>query len=290
MGLGIKKAIGRFNEAILAKKSRESLREMHTQKRINTLLTDNSSFATVEAYKAIRTNIIFTLGADNKNCKKVIVTSAIPGEGKTTTCINLAIAFAQTGSRVIVVDADLRKPRIYRHLSLERDKGLSDVLGGMLKLDDVIKKCEDYGIDCITSGPTPPNPVELMSSENMQATIEELSKRYDYIFFDTAPVTVVTDASAMANYVDGVVVVARQNYTIHEALQRAIANLKFADVKILGYILNDVSTANQRYSKHNKYGYGYGYDYGYSSYSYGDYGENKENSHKSSSTKTKKKK
>lgn len=276
MGLGIKKIIGRFNEAVMAKKSRESVREAHTRKRINTLLSNNSSFATTEAYKAIRTNIIFTLGTEHSGCKKIIITSAIPGEGKTTTCLNLAIAFAQTGSCVLVIDGDLRKPRIYRHLGLEKDNGLSDLLCGMLDLKDAIKKCEKHGIDCITSGQIPPNPVELMASSKMGETMEKLSEMYDYIFIDTAPVTVVTDATAIVNYVDGVVVVARQNYTIHESLQRAIANLKFADVKILGYILNDVTAGSQRYGAYRRYGYGrYGYGYGYGySYDYGyDYGD-----------------
>ena len=283
MGIGIRKAIGKINESLMAKKSRESVREAHTKKRINTLLSTKSSFSTIEAYKAIRTNIIFTLGSEHDSCKKIIITSAIPGEGKTTTCLNLAIAFAQTGAKVIVLDADLRKPRIYRHLSLEKNNGLSDYLGGMItELDKVIKTCNEHGIDCITSGQTPPNPVELMSSKRMELLLDELSKKYDYVFIDTAPVTVVTDATAIANYVDGVVVVARQNYTIHESLQRAIVNLKFANVKILGYILNDVSAGAQRYGGYKRYGgkygyghghgYGYGYGYGYGN-EYGDHSQ-----------------
>lgn len=282
--MGIKKIVGKINETVMMKKSRESIREAHTQKRINTLLNIKSNFSTIEAYKAIRTNVIFTLGTDKPGCKKIIVTSAIPGEGKTTTCLNLAIAFAQTGSRVIVIDADLRKPRIYRHLSLEKNDGLSDYLGGMSELGDIIKPSTEYGIDCITSGRTPPNPVELMSSERMKTLLDELSKKYDYIFMDTPPVTLVTDATSVAPYCDGVIVIARQNYTIHESMQRAIANLKFADVKILGFILNDVNLNSKRYANYQKYGkkgYGYGhgrgYGYGYGGYGhgygYGEYGE-----------------
>lgn len=288
MGIGIKKAIGKFNEAIMLRKSKETVREAHTRKRVNTLLNNESNFATIEAYKAIRTNVVFTLGIGNRGCKKIIITSAMPGEGKTTTCLNLAIAFAQTGAKVVVIDADLRKPRIYRHLGIEKENGLSDVLCGMIDLKIAIKKCEKHGIDCITSGQIPPNPVELMASENMEKIIEELSKTYDYVFIDTPPVTVVTDATAMANYVDGVIVVVRQNYTIHESLQRAIANLRFADAKVLGYILNDVSANGQHYSKHYGAGYGYGYSYGYD-YGYG-YGEYRDNVKSAENTKSKKNK
>ena len=281
MGIGIRKVIGKFNEAVMARKSRESIRDAHTKKRISTLLNNQSDFATIEAYKAIRTNINFTLGVDSNECKKLIITSAIPGEGKTTTCINLAIAFAETGTRVIVIDGDLRKPRIYRHLSLERENGLSDYLCGMIDLDKAIKHCKDEGIDCVTSGQIPPNPVELMTSPKFDEFLGELSKRYDYIFIDTAPVTVVTDASVIASHVDGVVVVARQNYTIHESLQRAVTNLKFANVRILGYILNDVSNEGQRYGSYKRYGGRYGYGGGYG-YGYG-YGYGNDNSSSSSS-------
>lgn len=274
MEIGIKKLVGKLNEALLKRKTRESVREAHTRKRINTLLDKTSNFETVEAYKAIRTNVIFTLGSEHSGCRKIIITSAIPGEGKTTTCLNLALAFAQTGARVLVIDADLRKPRIYRHLELEKNNGLSDLLCGMIELKDAIKHCPNHDIDCITSGQIPPNPVELMASKRMGTLMEELSDKYDYVFIDTAPVTVVTDATAVANFVDGVIVVARQNYTIHESLQRAVSNLKFADVKILGYILNDINSNAQRYNSYKRYGgykrYGYGHGYGYG---YGEYAD-----------------
>lgn len=233
--------------------------------RANTLLTDCTDFVTKEAYKAARTNIRFSLSG-SKGGKKIIVTSASPGEGKTTTCLNIAIAFAQTDAKVLVIDADLRKPRIYRHLSIERENGLSDLLCGLIETKDAIKHCERHNLDCITSGQIPPNPAELLSSQEMEALFEELSAQYDYIFVDTPPVTVVTEAAAMAKCANGVIVVVRQNSTIHESIERALTNLKMADAKILGYILNGVDYSAYGYKTYNhKYKqYGYRYGYGYS--------------------------
>ena len=252
----------------------KSRKEESIQQRSSTLLDSNTPFTIVESYKAARTNIIFALGSP-KGCKKIIVTSANPGEGKTTTTLNLAIAFAQMDARVLVIDGDLRKPRIYRHLQLERKGGLSDILCGMIEIEDAIHHCEAQKIDCITSGQIPPNPAELLSSEAMGALLDKLSENYDYIFIDTPPVTVVTEAAVMARFVDGVIIVARQNYTIHESLMKARENLLFAEAKILGYILNDVSTGRYGYGRYyyrgySSYNYEYGYSYGDTSYSYGN--------------------
>ena len=282
----LKNYIGKFNEI------KASFRNSETQQaaieRAETLLSKESGFIINEAYKALRTNIIFTLSNIGDRCKKVIITSASPGEGKTTTCLNLSIAFAQTGSKVLLIGADLRKPRIYRHLGIERQNGLSDVLCGLIEVEDSIKKCEKYGIDCITAGQIPPNPIELLASPKMGEILDALSSKYDYIFIDTPPVTIVSDATAMSKYTDGVIVVVRQNYTIHETLEKARTTLDFAEAKILGYILNDVTNVTSRYGTYKKFGYaysgrsiknilgnygyggyGYGYGYGYGGYGYG---------------------
>lgn len=287
--------IGGVNEK---KAELRSTREaISTEHRSHTLLNDNTSFMVTEAYKAIRTNIIFTLSGVKHSCKKIILTSASPGEGKTTTCINLAIAFSQIGARVLVIGADLRKPRLYRHLQIERKNGLSDLLGGLIGIEDAIKHCEKYGIDCITAGQIPPNPVELLSSNRMGEVMEQLSEVYDYIFIDTPPIMLVTDATAMSKYVDGVIVVVRQNYTIHETLERTRSSLCFAEAKILGYILNDVDNLKNRYTSYKKYGYskrggygyggksyGYGYGYGYGYSNSISYGQKPEMQQQSTST------
>ena len=274
--MNILKAIRDFN----IKKANSRVSEDSAQVRSNTLLTDCTDFVTKEAYKAARTNIRFSLSS-GKGCKKIIVTSASPGEGKTTTCLNLAIAFAQTEAKVLVIDADLRKPRLYRHLSVERENGLSDLLCGLIDIKDAIKHCERHNLDCITSGQIPPNPAELLSSKEMEILFEELGAMYDYIFVDTPPVTVVTEAAAMAKSANGVILVIRQNSTIHESIERARANLKMTNAKILGYVLNGVSESTYGYktynSKYRKYG---GYDTSRKSgaYTYGD--KQKSRSHK----------
>lgn len=265
--MSIRKAIGEFNI-----KKANKVRENATTRRANTLLTDSKDFMVNEAYKTARTNIIFSLNAV-KGCKKIIITSASPAEGKTTTCLNMAIAFAQTSARVLVIDADLRKPRIYRHLGIERENGLSDLLCGMCDVDTAIKHCEAHKIDCITSGQIPPNPAELLSSAEMGALLDSVSDRYDYIFIDTPPVTVVTEAAAMAKYASGVILVVRQNNTIHESIKRARNSLLLTDAKILGFILNDIDYSAYGYGRYNKYNYRtarkYGYGYGGNSYGYG---------------------
>lgn len=269
MDINIKELIGKVNVAKAKAKAKTAVREQAQTKAV-TLLNKNSGFAITEAYKAVRTNIIFTLSNIEHKCKRIIITSASPGEGKTTTCLNLAIAFAQTGSKVLLIGADLRKPRVYRHLGIERNNGISDVLCGLVDCEQAIKHCTDYGIDCITAGQLPPNPVELLASPKMGEILDQLSEKYDYIFIDTPPVTLVADATAMSKYVDGVIVVVRQNYTIHESLERARSSLDFAEAKILGYILNDVDNLTNRYGNYKRYGYSYGRKT--NGYSYGGYG------------------
>lgn len=251
------------------KKANRRANSDSAQVRSTTLLTDCSNFMVKEAYKAARTNIRFSLSS-SKGCKKIVITSASPGEGKTTTCLNLAIAFAQTDAKVLVIDADLRKPRLYRHLSIERENGLSDLLCGLIETKDAIKHCERHNLDCITSGQIPPNPAELLSSKEFELILEELGASYDYIFIDTPPVTVVTDAAAMAKATNGVILVVRQNNTIHETIERALSNLKMTNAKFLGFILNGAGEGTYGYNaygaKYKKYG-NYG-DSTYETYSY----------------------
>lgn len=278
--MNILKMIGDFNV-----KKANNRREESASRRAKTLLNENTDFYVREAYNAARTNIIYSLGGE-RGCKKVLVTSASPSEGKTTTCLNIAITFAQTEAKVLIIDADLRKPRIHRHLSIERENGLSDYLCGLISLDQTIKHCEKQNLDCITSGQIPPRPAELLSSTEMEKLLDELSDKYDYIFIDTPPVTVVTEAAAMAKYVSGVILVVRQNNTIHESIKRAKSNLELANAHFMGYILNDVDAQSYSNGPYNKYGYrshsrygyaskyvysyGYGYGYGYGDrYGYG---------------------
>lgn len=248
-------------------------RKRSVEENQRSIIGDNTPFVIRESYKTARTNIIFSVsGMLKEGCKTIVMTSANPGEGKTTTTLNLALTFAQTGARVLAIDCDLRKPRMHRYIGIKKNIGISSILSKQVTIDEAIHKNVRLGLDVIASGEIPPNPAELLASESMKALIEELSKRYDYIFFDTPPVTVVTDASALSTYVDGVIVVVRQNYTDHESLAMGVDLLNIAKAKILGFFINDVQSqrgGGYRYRYGYKYSYRYGYKYDYH-YTYGD--------------------
>ena len=243
------------------------------QNSINRIINESTPFDVIEAYKATRTNIMFSLNSE-KGCKKIIISSATSGEGKSTTCINIAKTFAETGAKVLLMDADLRAPRVHKYLKIPNEKGLSNVLAGFDALEDCIIRNPDFNFDCLTSGALPPNPVELISSKAMQELFEEFDKRYDYIFIDTPPVTIVTEAVLLSKYATGVIIVTRQKYTMFKLVDRAINSLKFADARIIGFILND---ADDRYI-YGSYKSGRTRRLSRSRYRYGRYGYYAENS------------
>jgi len=236
------------------------------------ILNEETHYSISEAYKTARTNLMFTL-ASVKGCKKIIVTSSQGGEGKSTTTSNLAIAFAQAGARVLVLEADLRRPKLHRYLSLNNENGMSEYLGGFKKLEEVLQHSKRYNLDCITGGNVPPNPSELLISSKFSELLDILSDDYDYIFVDSPPINVVTDPVSIAKQMNGAVLVARQNYTTNDVLRQAIAALEFGEIKILGYVLNaskDVPGVSRKsyktkygYRKYAKYGYKGYYKYGY---------------------------
>ncbi len=242
----------------------------------NRVLTEETDFNTIETYKSIRTSIMFSIPKSDKG-KVIVVTSSSPNEGKTTTSINLAIAFAQMGAKVILIDADLRKARVHKYMDLERTDGLSNVLCGFTDLDKAIKHDIRENLDCLTAGAIPPNPAELLETEEFGILLNTLRETYDYIFVDTPPVTVVTDAIIATKHSTGAIVIVRENFTNYDFLDETMQSLKIANAKILGVIMVDCSERTGRYGyyKRGKYGYKhkyshrYGYKYGYN-YRYGD--------------------
>ncbi|MBE7054073.1 MAG: CpsD/CapB family tyrosine-protein kinase [Ruminococcaceae bacterium] len=233
----------------------------HARDYSNVIITDKSDFSLLEAYKTTRTNLTYSLMNSEDKCKKIIFTSSIPSEGKTVSCINTAIAFGMAGSKVLVIDADLRKPKLHVCLNLSNETGLTNYIVGMEKTSDVIQTTE-YGIDCITAGHIPPNPSELLASPKMNELFIETSEKYDYIFIDMPPATIVTDPVSLSKYVTGVVLVVRQNYTNKDYLDKAVSNLKFANANILGILLNDVETSDRYYLSRYRYKrYSYKYRY-----------------------------
>ncbi len=249
-------------------------REKRDRDEVNRVLTDQTDFSTIETYKSIRTNIMFSMPKTEKG-KLVLVTSAAPNEGKTTTTINLAITFAEMGAKVLLIDCDLRKARIHKYLGLERLDGVSNVLCGFVELEKAIKYGVRENLDCLTAGAIPPNPAELMETEAFGAMLKTLTEQYDYVFMDTPPMTVVTDAAIAMKYCTGVVVVVWENKTTYDALDDTIEGIQKADARILGVVMVDCDERARRYSyyKRGKYGYKYASRYGYKykySYHYGD--------------------
>ncbi len=227
---------------------------------------EDVSFRAIEAYKIARTNIMFTL-AGKKGCKIIVVTSSVAGEGKTTSSINLAVTFAQMNAKVLLIDADLRRPKVNQYMEERNEEGLADLLAGFVDISDVIRYSEKQGIDYISAGHIPPNPAELLATPRMEQALSELSEVYDYIFLDSPPVTLVADALVMAKYANGVLVVLKQNETPIEMMKKTISSLEFAEAKILGFLMNESEEKQYSYS----YSYRKKYSYDYSSYANHEY-------------------
>lgn len=202
------------------------------------ILNRNSSFAAQEAYKSLRTSVRFAL-RDN-GCKRICMTSAMASEGKSITMLNLAISVAMDGQKVLLIDADLRRPSQARMLMEKATPGLSNVLAGMVSPEEAIRPELYPNLDVLLSGDVPPNPSELLGSDRMRDLIEEMSKKYDYILVDTPPVILVSDAAIVANLLDGVLLLVRQGKSKKDELKRAIANLELAGITPMGIVLNGV--------------------------------------------------
>lgn len=248
-------------------------RRQRLKKSQEAILNKKTPFIIQEAYRTARTNIIFSLADSNEKCKVLCITSANAGEGKTTTALNLAITFAQTGSKVLLIDADLRKPRIHQYLGVVKSDGLTTVLSKQKEFEDVVYHNLRPGLDCITSGSIPPNPAELLGSESMEKLLDKLKIQYDYILIDTPPVTVVTDAVALSGYVSGIMLVVREGFTNYESIDQALSLLNIAKAKLIGFFINDIDAMSMNYGSYrsgygkgykSKYDNGYGYGYSYS--------------------------
>ncbi|WP_010648194.1 CpsD/CapB family tyrosine-protein kinase [Oceanobacillus massiliensis] len=189
-----------------------------------------------EQYRTIRTNIQYA--SVDETIKSLLVTSSGPGEGKSTTIANLAVVYAQTGKKVLLIDADLRKPTVHYTFRLDNLRGLSNILVGETTLNDSVNRTDVENLDVISCGPIPPNPSELLASRKMDAFLREATDAYDIVIFDTPPVLAVTDAQIMANIVDGSLLVVRSGQTNIEAATKAKEALEPAKAKLLGTVLN----------------------------------------------------
>ncbi len=215
-------------------------------------------FGFVEAYRSLRTNLSFV--SINNRYKKIIITSAIPEEGKSTVIINLAVSLAQEGKKVIVVDCDLRKPILHKYLKISNhSQGLSSILSGQPITEGLITTFKDLKISVLCAGAIPPNPSEMLGSGRMAKLIQALEAEYDYILFDTPPVSIVTDAAVLSRYADGVLLVVRQKHASIDTIKLAIKNLQAVNSNIIGTVLNNFDT--KKIGKESGYYYAYDYEY-----------------------------
>lgn len=224
------------------------------------LLTNSAPFAYTEAYKTLRTNLSFA--SISKQYKKIIITSAIPNEGKSTTAINLAFTLAESDAKVLLIDCDLRNSTIRRLLRVrpEYKDGLTTLLAGKAVLEDCVFRYPKMNCDVLLAGTIPPNPVELLSSAQMRALLDRLSEKYDYIICDTPPVSVVTDAAALSQFCDGVILVVRQKVSTRDQVWTAKRNLDAVQANVIGTILSCYDMSDDTQAVNTYYG-GY-YHYG----------------------------
>lgn len=215
-----------------------------------TVFKDPTSLA-AEACRSIRTNMMFI--SAQKEFSLFSVTSPGPVDGKTTVAISLAIAMAQAGGRVLLIDADLRRPRVHKSFGLKSDKGISNVMAGDQQLVDTICRSEVPNLDVLPCGPSPPNPAELLHTERFREILAECRSRYDRVILDSPPIGPVTDPAIIGSVADGVVLVLRSGHTTREGAQFARRHLADAGARILGLVINQTD------HKGSRYGYGYGY-------------------------------
>ena len=229
------------------------------------LLTNESPFAIKEAYVKLRTSLLFCMTADKERpCSTFAVTSAKPSEGKSLTAANIAISYAMLGKRVLLIDADMRKPTQRRLWRVKINTGLCDFLAKIGRLE--LAKVKELPLWIICTGTIPPNPSELLSSERMKRFVAESANIYDYVIIDTPPINTVADAQIISTYVDGVVIVTKSGVTTADELHDATDAVLRAGGNLCGVILNDLNMKSGKYAYKYKYKYGgkYGYKYSYS--------------------------
>ncbi|MFW6772749.1 polysaccharide biosynthesis tyrosine autokinase [Nocardioides sp. CPCC 205120] len=210
----------------------------------------------VEAFRVMRTNLQF-LDVD-KSSKVIVGTSAVPGEGKTTTMVNLALALAQGGQRVLLVECDLRRPKAAQSLGLDSSIGVTTILLGRATVADAVQKHAGSGLRVLGSGAVPPNPAELIQSHAMGELLAEVRRDYDVVLIDAPPLLPVTDAALLAAQADGALLIVRHGKTTHDQLAGAVNRLAQVDATPLGVVFNMTPKTG------GSHGYGYGYGYGYS--------------------------
>lgn len=251
----------------LAKKSshrRKDSKKKHRSNRAEYLLNEDTPFDVTEAFRNLKAALSVSV-PKKEGGVAIMTTSAYPEDGKTTVTANLALMFALSDAKVILVDADIRKGRVAKYFKHKSAPGLSDYLSGQNTLDEVIHRSHvNDNLSFIACGTHSPKPYELLESDEMKALLDELRKRYDYVIIDTPPVLLLSDALALATVTDGTVVVCRHQVSYISDIERALDTLSFSKANVLGVVVNDYKELNtsKGYGGYKKYYY-------YNSYSYG---------------------
>ncbi|MDU1538935.1 Tyrosine-protein kinase YwqD [uncultured Clostridium sp.] len=205
-----------------------------------------------EAYRSIRTNIEFS--NIDKEIKTIVVTSSQQNEGKSTVIANLAVSFAgMENKKILILEGDLRNPTVHRMFNISNTHGITDILTGQKSFDECVHKTEIEGLEVLTCGKMPPNPAEMLASNKMKALIESLKDYYDYIFIDSPPIGIITDAGIISTYADGTILVVASKEVDIEMAQISKDRLEKVNANILGVILNKFEEANGAYGYYNYY-------------------------------------
>ena len=246
------------------KASEKSKRRSH---RSEYLLNKNTPFDVTEAFRNLKASLSVSV-PKKENGVAIMVTSAYPEDGKTMVTTNLALMFAQSDAKVVLVDADIRKGRIAKYFKRKSAPGLSDCLSGQATLEEVIHNSHiNENLSYITCGTHSPRPYELLESEEMKKLVQELRTRFDYVIIDTPPVLLISDALALSPSTDGTVLVCRHQVSYISDIERALNTLEFAKAKVLGVVVNDYKAPKvskiyggyKKYYYYSSYRYGYGY-------------------------------
>lgn len=226
---------------------------------VRTMFGPNMRFSVAEAYKLLRTNIMFSFSDEGRG-HVIGVTSSLQSEGKSSTAVNTAYALAESGAKVVLIDADLRRPSVASKLNLSRTPGLTNTLVARGNWHELLQRNPlAPNMDVLTSGDVPPNPSELLGSSRMEQLVQELAKEYDYVIVDLPPVNVVSDAIAVSRYLDGVIMVVRNGVSEQRMLAEAMRQLNLVNVRVLGFVFRESTVGGSKYRK--KYNYKYRYKY-----------------------------
>lgn len=231
-----------------AKYLRKKLSELHDR---SFIINEKTAFSVKEEYKTLRTNI--QLSIPSEGCRVIGITSALPFEGKSINCLNLAITFSRLEARVLIIDCDLRLPSQGRLLGMDAVPGISNVLAGMNTIEEAIQKTEYPNVEVLLSGNIPPNPTELLGSKNMSMILEVLSQEYDYIFIDLPPVNIVSDTMIMSKNLSGLLIVVRSASSRRDSVVEAISRLELAKANIIGVLFTCAANKKLNGGRYRKY-------------------------------------